>query len=242
MSNRVLIDEWIKREWSVRDQRDLDVIDEVVTRDMYAFRAYVESHPAPSLVLDIGAHIGTFTVLAKLFWPDTPVIAFEPNPASFELLRENADIWMDATLVDAGVSYGERPDLVYVDSIKSTGSGFLIERDKAQEAIGWKDGADHMGYSVTEEWMRTVTLEEYATGDYPNGVFMKLDAELAEVNILNGMSAELASKIIRIVGEYHCEGGWGEFLERVDARKFPRLTFHSLAEDLMQPIGLFHAI
>jgi FkbM family methyltransferase len=244
----ILVDEWLARQWFVRDKNtkgDLDVIDEVVTRDMYCMRGYAKMYPAPSLVLDVGAHIGTFSVLAKTLWPDVPVIAFEPNPTSFAMLEANTRDFAGVTCVNAAVSYGERPDLVYVDSIKSTGSGFVIERDKAEEAIGWKDGADHMGYRISKIPIAVRTIEEYFQPNpvhCASGILMKLDAELAEVILLNGLSPEIAHKIVAIVGEYHCKGGWNEFLQRVDTGKYPQLRFQSVDADWDKPIGLFRAI
>jgi FkbM family methyltransferase len=239
------VDEWVQRHWFIRESNpkgDLDVIDEVVTRDMYGMRMYAKSYPAPSLVLDIGAHIGTFTVLAKILWPDVPVIAFEPNPESFELLQANTADFPGVTCVNAAVSYGERPDLVYVKSLKSTGSGFVIEREKAAHAIEWKDGADHAGYVMMGLPIEVATIEDYVNADHPSGIFMKLDAELAEVILLNGLSPEIAQKIVAIFGEFHCEGGWNEFLERVDIAKYRHLQFTPVNPDWNEPIGLFRAI
>lgn len=238
-----LVDEWLRREWFVRDTNtkgDLDVIDEVITRDMYHMRGYSKWFKPPTLVLDIGAHIGTFSVLAKTLWPDVPAIAFEPNPESFELLVANTREWPDVTCVNAAVSYGKRPDLVYVNSIKSTGSGFVIEREKAVEAIRWKDAADHAGYAITDVPIECVTLEQYVSADAPFGILMKLDAELAEVILLNGLEPVLAQKISKIIGEYHCEGGWDEFVERVNIHKYSHLRFEP--EKPEEPIGLFRAL
>ena len=239
------VDNWMKRYWFIRNNNprgDLDVIDEVITRDMYGMRAYKNWRPTPSLVLDVGAHIGTFSVLAKTLWPDVPVIAFEPNPESYELLVANTAEWPDVTCVHAAVSYGERPDLVYVESIRSTGSGFVIERSKAEEAIKWKDAADHVGYRMSDIPIECVTIEQYVNADYPDGILMKLDAELAEVILLNGLDPLIAKKISCIIGEYHCAGGWNEFIERVDVHKYPQLNFESQTSDWSNPIGLFRAI
>src|SRR5207244_3754027 len=46
-----------------------------------------------SVVLDIGAHIGYYTLLmARLVGPQGRVFAFEPNPANYDLLRRNIQI------------------------------------------------------------------------------------------------------------------------------------------------------
>ena len=149
---------------------------------------------------------------------------------------------MAVTRVNAAVSYGERPDLVYVNSIKSTGSGFVIERDKAIEAIQWKDGVDHAGYNLTGLPIECAMIEEYVDANASPGILMKLDAELAEVILLNGLSEILARKITAIVGEYHCKGGWNEFLETVDTAKYRHLRFEAVNPDWTEPIGLFRAI
>jgi len=40
-------------------------------------------------VLDIGAHVGSFTVMCHQFWPNALIVAVEPHPESFELLVRN---------------------------------------------------------------------------------------------------------------------------------------------------------
>jgi FkbM family methyltransferase len=45
--------------------------------------------PAQPFVLDVGANIGMFVVYIKTKYPDAEVVAFEPAPASVELLHRN---------------------------------------------------------------------------------------------------------------------------------------------------------
>lgn len=40
-------------------------------------------------ILDIGAHVGSFTVLCRQHWPEAKIVAVEPHPDSFELLQRN---------------------------------------------------------------------------------------------------------------------------------------------------------
>ena len=40
-------------------------------------------------VVDVGAHVGSFTCLAHYLWPKAKIIAVEPSPYSFELLKKN---------------------------------------------------------------------------------------------------------------------------------------------------------
>jgi FkbM family methyltransferase len=41
------------------------------------------------VILDIGAHVGSFTVLCHHYWPDAKIVAVEPHPDSFALLERN---------------------------------------------------------------------------------------------------------------------------------------------------------
>ena len=43
----------------------------------------------PAAVIDCGAHIGVFTLLARRRFPSALITAFEPNPDNIEWLREN---------------------------------------------------------------------------------------------------------------------------------------------------------
>ena len=40
-------------------------------------------------IVDIGAHVGSFTVMAHHYWPVARIVAVEPHPESFDLLVRN---------------------------------------------------------------------------------------------------------------------------------------------------------
>jgi FkbM family methyltransferase len=65
---------------------DESIVRQVWERDVYGVRQMVES---PGLVVDIGAHIGAFTLLARQTWPAARVIACEADPENFRLLERN---------------------------------------------------------------------------------------------------------------------------------------------------------
>lgn len=58
-----------------------------VFHDEYQIRP-LRPHTLKTIV-DIGAHVGSFSVLCHEFWPDAKIVAIEPHPESFELLRRN---------------------------------------------------------------------------------------------------------------------------------------------------------
>ncbi len=69
-----------------------DVIyDEVIKKDVYGFRDFFRSPLAAETksVVDIGANIGSFSLMAAVLFPSAKRIAIEPQLQNFELLQEN---------------------------------------------------------------------------------------------------------------------------------------------------------
>lgn len=58
---------------------------EIFIEPSYFFRT---ERPHP-LIVDCGSNIGMSVIFFKLLYPDARVLAFEPDPAPFELLEQN---------------------------------------------------------------------------------------------------------------------------------------------------------
>ncbi len=65
---------------------DGDIFDEVLQRDQYLRERTV---PRVGTIVDVGAHIGFFSLMAARLASAARVIAFEPEPGNFELLSKN---------------------------------------------------------------------------------------------------------------------------------------------------------
>lgn len=74
----------------LNNRLDRDVVNEVIERDTYALRELQKSNPGFSVIVDIGAHIGTFSLLAASLWPNAFVWSFEPTQVYFRCLACNA--------------------------------------------------------------------------------------------------------------------------------------------------------
>ena len=72
---------------SERCHWDIGICNEVVTSDCYHVQALRDIDIRT--VVDVGAHIGSFSVLAASLWPSAKIVAFEPDNENFALLREN---------------------------------------------------------------------------------------------------------------------------------------------------------
>ena len=60
--------------------------------EAFAFKheKFSELIPEDSIVLDVGAHVGGFSIVFGSCVPKGKVLAFEPNPKTFSTLQENA--------------------------------------------------------------------------------------------------------------------------------------------------------
>lgn len=83
-------------EINYRDDSDLSVIDEIFIDKMYRSTESIilnlSSNSAgrqSSIILDIGAHIGLFSIYASALNPKVKIIALEPEPNNFALMKEN---------------------------------------------------------------------------------------------------------------------------------------------------------
>lgn len=69
---------------------DYAICHEVQALDCYRVRELAGAGFAPRIIVDIGAHIGSFTALAAKYFPDARLYSFEPLVHFYKLLARNA--------------------------------------------------------------------------------------------------------------------------------------------------------
>ncbi|MEO8589897.1 MAG: FkbM family methyltransferase [Flavobacteriales bacterium] len=79
---------------------DLAIFDEVVMLRGYGFTL----NKPPRVILDIGANIGMATLTFKRRYPDARVVAVEPDPENFDLLRRNTASLKGVELLQAALT------------------------------------------------------------------------------------------------------------------------------------------
>ena len=196
---------------------DAAVIEEVIDGDCYGLRAMKAEGFDPSVIVDVGAHIGTFSALAHHLWPDATIYAFEPTKRSFELLLLNVP---KAQCYNAAVHYGDEP-LVFADDIadRATGGGFACTAEDYRIFSEGKTRADGFLYEIVRENIPTTTLNGIGAID-----LLKIDCEGGEWNVL----ARMSNAVKRIVGEYHLplsKGATWETFKAMGEAAFPHLSF-----------------
>jgi FkbM family methyltransferase len=151
----------------------------------YPYAVLKEKLPLQSVVLDIGAHIGAFTVYLQGQRPDLRVYALEPAADNFDLLAANLKL-NDLAEVKAfpeAMTGGETQ--VFLSTAGSDSNAYhLSESGQSVSGIGLDD-------FLSREKIGQVNL-------------LKMDCEGAEYDILSG--SRHLHLISSIIMEYHKQG------------------------------------
>lgn len=139
---------------------------------------FLQKHcSAGSTVVDIGAHIGLFSVrAAQLAGSNGKVYAFEPTPATQALLRKTIAInGMQAIIEPRSEAVGDKDGIThfYVSDAEGDNSNSLVQykNDRTLNAVEVK-------VTSVDNFIRSHSLERVD--------FIKIDAEGFEYNVLLG--------------------------------------------------------
>ena len=126
-------------------------------------------------VIDIGAHMGLFSVWAASYaGPSGKVYSFEPAPSTFKILNRTARInHLENVIVPVNAAVGEK---------RGTTKFYIADAagDNSNSLVNYGDNI-HKEYSVSVESVDEFTKEKGVKVD-----FLKIDAEGAELSVLKG--------------------------------------------------------
>lgn len=149
---------------------------------------------AGDTVVDIGAHIGAFSLYAAAKAYMGAVISFEPSRFNFRQLKKNIK-------------------LNRLGNVKIDNRAVFNRKKQVTLYLNYASSALYSLFKKNTQWERVqaVTLA-YVFETYRLGIcnFLKIDCEGAEYEILTSAPDEILRKINRLVFEYH---------PRVDKRK-----------------------
>lgn len=132
-----------------------------------------------SVVFDIGANIGYYTLIAAHKATNGSVHSFEPVPVNFQALEKNISLNKLTNVIAnaCGISNVQSLEKYYVSSIDNSGMS------------GMKPAANFSGQVET---IKTITLDDYSREhDLKRLDFIKIDIEGNELNALLGMNQVL---------------------------------------------------
>jgi FkbM family methyltransferase len=142
-----------------------------------------------SIVVDVGAHIGSFSIMVAR--SAYKVLAFEPEPNNYQMLKKNMELnhLENMSIFEMAVSGISGYQDIYTCQGGSSADYSLYKRGITNIKTGR---------------IRTISIEDIIEReDLPRIDFLKLDCEGAEHDILRNISFETAAKIMGIAMETH---------------------------------------
>jgi len=169
-----------------KDTTDEFIISEIFTKKEYDVKEFdIIKNP---IIVDVGAHIGCFTLkMAKIF-KDGNVFSFEPMKSNFNLLLENIELnkLSNVSIFNLGVARNEGKDKLNIDDNNTGGHSIIYTPSSNLEII------------------ECITLENIFEDNNISEIdLLKLDCEGAEYQILYNLPDDYFKKIKNIILEYH---------------------------------------
>lgn len=165
------------------DTADENIMRAVRWQNEYGLPAWM---PPETRVLDVGAHVGSFTVAA---WErgSRNVVSYEPEAENWTLLCENVaglpgvTVHNEALWSRSGEFLSMQPSL----DPANTGGGSVVPTLGSIPTISLRDAMASAGFEEID--------------------FLKIDCEGAEIEILSAADESTLGRIRHIAGEYHDE-------------------------------------
>lgn len=173
--------------------QDVIYCDEVQKRDCYGVRALHAEQFVLEVVVDIGAQIGTLSMMVAKYWPKARIFCYEPVSAQCRVLRRNVPNAMCRETAVIGF-YGKEAGNDVHKCVYHVHDPELPYRERK-------------GVAVSVE-------EMFANDNICSIDFLKLDCEECEVNIIRELAMLGKLKDIkRIHGEWHGPAARHEVIE-----------------------------
>ena len=159
----------------------LFMCDEIFKKKIYSFESTEES----PYIIDCGSNIGLSVIFFKKLFPLAEVVAFEPDPGIYEVLKRNIN--------SAGVKGG----VTCIQACLATDPGVVTFYPDGS------DGGSNIDHGESDRAIEVpaVVLSDYITRPVD---FLKIDIEGAEYEVLEA-SQEVLRKVKNIFVEYHSQ-------------------------------------
>lgn len=182
-------------------------LDYIMIEDVYLNDAYriclIPKQDRGEIVVDCGAHIGTFSRLYHERNPKARIFSIEASPNNLEALKANVGEY--STVIHAAATYDTQELFLLNASNTNTGGSRVVnktELDACQDAQYWKD----------TRALERINLHELMEREGLNHIdLLKLDIEGCEFNILENAPLD---RIKFIVGEAHDPPRFRDLLKR----------------------------
>ncbi len=195
----------------IRDD-DYALYDQHIVRQVQReyFWEQLRDFPVKTIV-DVGAHIGAFSLYANHLWQAATLIAIEVEDDNARLLRKNTAPIPGIFAYHARVGYSDE-NMMLAKSRHNSGNHIVHPRGKLPTSEWVMGEYDMQAISAPVYTLETLLAQHHIT----QLDLLKLDCEGSEIEILQHISDDTLAQIRFIVGERHIPKE--DFLQQVGGR------------------------
>jgi FkbM family methyltransferase len=160
---------------------DIGIVRSIIEMDEYGLTDLVDNGHDIKFAVDAGCHVGAFTKLVKLLWPEAKVLAIDPSPVNASVFAKNTQgldgiYWYQKAAVDSDESF------VHMTNAQDTGSGYIVETvDRL------RDPSHRAKKRTTFEVQATRISKLLTEHQFPYIDILKVDTEGAEAEIFRDL-------------------------------------------------------
>ncbi len=175
-------------------------------------------------IIDVGAHIGLFSLHASQISKNGKIYAFEPIKENYNILKSNIQLnnFSNIKAENCAISNSSSKITIYENDDESGHSKF-IQTDNPIE--------------VTSKSLNDIFVNK----KIKKCNLLKLDCEGSEYEIIDDLRDEYFEKIEKMIIEYHLADSNPELLENLK-KKLKKKSYEISIEPLFHDIGFLYAI
>jgi len=191
---------------NIRNEGDYAIANELFLDNQYRF-CDDAIKKAKDCIVDIGGHLGFFSLYASLLNADVPIYAFEPHIGNYEMLKKNLKENRIRNVYPKQLAVSDKVGQIELQLSKEDLNHSILE---PIEATG------------EAQIVQTTTLERiFQKNNIGHCDLIKIDCEGAEFALIYATSDEIFDKVSNIFLEYHdwTDGQNSEELKRFLEKK-----------------------